>query len=104
MSEQPRRHQGADRAAVGQEPRAGQRRTKSALVRQERCLFWRVPAAKAGQRRSYADTTLLLWPLVRQDRQRIWRRTVDRGGQNGLRPWSFVLGAHSVVPSLVSSP
>src|SRR5437660_183831 len=51
MSEQPRRHQGADRAAVGQEPRAGQRRTKSALVRQERCLFWRTPAAKSGQGR-----------------------------------------------------
>ena len=52
------------------------------LVRQEHRLLCLAPAAKDGQGRSYADTTLLLWPLVRQDRQRIWRRTVDRGGQN----------------------
>jgi hypothetical protein len=48
---------------VSVDPRAsaGQRRTKSALG-------WRAPVAKDGQRRSYADRTLLLWPLVRQDR------------------------------------
>jgi hypothetical protein len=51
---------------VGQEPRPGQRRTKSAPVRQERCLLWRTPAAKDRQGRSNADTTLLLWPLVRR--------------------------------------
>ena len=37
--------------------RAGQRRTKRALVRQEHRLLWRTPAAKCGQRRSNADRT-----------------------------------------------
>src|SRR5207249_1380182 len=63
--------------------RAGQRRTKSPLIRQERCFLWRVPVARDGQGRSYADKTLLLWPLLRQGRQANWRRTMDKGGQNG---------------------
>src|SRR5437660_7415534 len=59
---------GRGRAAVGQENRAGQRRTNRALVRQEHRLLCLAPAATDGQGRSDADTTLLLWPLVRQDR------------------------------------
>jgi hypothetical protein len=61
---------------------------KALLVRQERCSLWRPPVAKDGQGRSYADTTLLLWPLVRQDRHsRLaayrgqWRTKGTRGGQ-----------------------
>src|SRR5437667_10593249 len=40
-----------------QEPRAGQPRTKSALVRQDHPLPWRVPLARDGQGRSYANIT-----------------------------------------------
>src|SRR5437764_9450417 len=46
-------------------------------------FLWRVPVARDGQGRSYADKTLLLWPLLRQGRQANWRRTMDKGGRNG---------------------
>jgi len=98
---------GRGRAAVGQENRAGQRRTKRALVRQEHRLLCLAPAAKDGQGRSYADTTLLLWPLVRQDRhsrlaayrgqpRTKWRRRLSRSSQRSQRKTWAIIRAQSL--------
>jgi hypothetical protein len=65
----------------------GQKASSSA---KSRCLPWRPPAAKDGQRRSYADKTVLLWPLVRRSppnelaAYRGQRRTKWRRGDSGL--------------------
>src|SRR5438445_2270019 len=107
---------GRGRAAVGQENRAGQRRTKRALVRQEHRLLCLAPAATDGQGRSYADTTLVLWPLVRQDRhselaayrgqrrtkwrRRLSRRLAEVARENGgNHPCSVAVSRWSVVKS-----
>ena len=74
------------RAGVGKD-RAGQRRTKRALVRQERCLLWRAPAAKGGQRRSYTDKSRCSVRLFAKTAKRIggvpWTRAdkMERRGQ-----------------------